>query len=139
MVRCQRGATDNAAQKLYLEDYSRFERGDHKAESRKGRAMENEKIVVRADPYLAEEVPWYLGQLGEFSKAINEAAERGDFKTIEDTAHGMRGSGSSFGFDAISEIGLALERSAKENNMKEVRKWSGELSSYLERVEVVYE
>jgi len=101
--------------------------------------MENEKIVVRADPYLADEVPWYLGQVGGFSKTISEAVERGDFKTIEDTAHGMRGSGSSFGFDAISEIGLALEQSAKENNMEEVRKRSGELLSYLERVEVVYE
>lgn len=101
--------------------------------------MGNEKIIVRADPYWADEIPWYLGKLGEFSETISEAVERGDFKTIQDTAHGMRGSGTSFGFDAISEIGLELERSAKENNMEEVRKWSGELSSYLGCVEVVYD
>jgi hypothetical protein len=51
----------------------------------------------------------------------------------------MKGAGGGYGFDYISEIGAAIEKAAKENNIEDLRRWVGELSIYLEKVEVVYD
>ena len=49
----------------------------------------------------------------------------------------MRGAGGSYGFHVITDIGAALEEAAETADTDASRKWVGELSSYLERVEVV--
>ena len=61
----------------------------------------------------------------------------GDFETVESLGHGMRGAGGSYGFQAITDIGAALEQAAESADADASRKWVGELSSYLDRVEVV--
>jgi HPt (histidine-containing phosphotransfer) domain-containing protein len=62
---------------------------------------------------------------------------RGDLKTVAFLAHGMRGAGGMFGFQAITEIGAALERAAESGDSGASRKWTGELSRYLDCVEIV--
>ncbi len=101
--------------------------------------MEDDKIIVQADTDMVEEVEWYEGQLKVFLDAINEAIEKGDMETIEDTGHRMKGSGESFGFDMVSEIGKSFEDAAKNKDMQEIRKWSAEFARYIKRVEVIYE
>jgi HPt (histidine-containing phosphotransfer) domain-containing protein len=66
-----------------------------------------------------------------------DALDRGDFETVEFLGHGMRGAGGMFGFQAIIDIGAALEQAAENANTDESRKWVGELSRYLDRVEIV--
>ena len=51
----------------------------------------------------------------------------------------MKGAGGGYGFDAITDIGQSLEQAAKAPDPDEIRKLAGELSTYLDRVEVVYE
>ncbi len=101
--------------------------------------MEEERIRVHADPDLADEIPWYLGQVKEYTEAIEKAIGITDFETIEDAGHRMKGSGETFGFDAISEMGKSLEKAAKEKDLDEIQKKLKELSRYIEAVEVVYE
>jgi len=101
--------------------------------------MGEEKIVVHADPDIADEIPWYLGQIKGYTEAIEKAVGNADFETIEDAGHRMKGSGATFGFDAISEMGKSLEQAAKEKNFDEIQKKAKELSRYIEMVEVVYE
>lgn len=50
----------------------------------------------------------------------------------------MKGTGGSYGFDAISEIGEAIENAALEGNQQTIRTEVQRLSDYLERVVVVY-
>jgi hypothetical protein len=55
--------------------------------------------------------------------------------------HRLMGDGGSYGFDAISEIGAALEQAATNQDSEKIRRYAGELSDYsdyVERVEVVY-
>jgi HPt (histidine-containing phosphotransfer) domain-containing protein len=66
-----------------------------------------------------------------------DALDRGDFETVEFLGHGMRGAGGMFGFQAIIDIGAALEQAAENANTDESRKWVAELSRYLDRVEIV--
>ena len=66
-----------------------------------------------------------------------EALDRGDFEIVESLGHGMKGAGSSWGFEAITDIGAALEEAAERADTDDSRKWVGELSRYLDRVEIV--
>jgi HPt (histidine-containing phosphotransfer) domain-containing protein len=101
--------------------------------------MEEERIVVHADPDIADEIPWYLGQVKAYTEAIEKAMADNDFETIEDAGHRMKGSGEAFGFDAVSEIGKSLEQAAKGKDLDEIGTKLKELSRYIEVVEVVYE
>ena len=65
--------------------------------------------------------------------------EQGDFEDIQDWGHILKGAGSSYGFDVISEIGESLERGAKAQNSDEIQRLVDELSNYLAQVDVVYE
>jgi PAS domain S-box-containing protein len=69
--------------------------------------------------------------------AMLDALDRGDFETVEFLGHGMRGAGGMFGFQAITDIGAALEQAAESADADASRKWVGELSRYLDRVEII--
>jgi HPt (histidine-containing phosphotransfer) domain-containing protein len=56
---------------------------------------------------------------------------------VEILGHGMRGAGGSYGFQAITDIGAALEQAAENADTDASRKWVGELSRYLDRVEII--
>jgi len=56
---------------------------------------------------------------------------------VESLGHGMKGAGSSWGFQVITDIGAALEQAAESADTGASRKWVGELSRYLDRVEIV--
>lgn len=101
--------------------------------------MVEERIVVYANPDFADDIPWYLGQVRDYTEEIEKAAKNSDFETIEDAGHRMRGSGETFGFNAISEMGKFLEQAAREKDLDEIGRKVKELSRYIEVVEVVYE
>src|SRR3954454_14062155 len=96
-----------------------------------------ETILVRANPKFAYLIPAFLQNRRQDVSAIVEALDRGDFQTVESLGHGMKGAGGSYGFQAITDIGAALEQAAESVDDDASRKWVGELSSYLDRVEVV--
>ncbi len=102
-------------------------------------AESNEKIIVRVDAELAEIVPRFLENRRKDVQSILKGLVEGDYEAIRVLGHSMKGSGGGFGFDAISEIGQSLEQAARNQDSEEIRKWVNELSTYLERVEVVYE
>ena len=49
----------------------------------------------------------------------------------------MKGAGGSYGFQAITDVGAALEQAVESADPDASRKWVGELSRYLDRVEIV--
>lgn len=64
--------------------------------------------------------------------ALQSAAARGDLESIERIGHSMKGSGASFGFPGISDLGAALERAAWAFDEKKARLRGAELSAHLE-------
>ena len=97
------------------------------------------KILIKVDPDIADLIPGFLENRRKDITAMQEALERGDFETVRVLGHSMKGAGGGYGFDAITEIGSALEQAAKRADAEASRKWAGELSRYLDRVEVVYD
>ena len=94
-------------------------------------------IVVRANPEFADLIPAFLQNRSEDVSAMLDALDRGDFESVASLGHGMKGAGGSWGFQAITDIGAALELAAESADNDSSRKWVGELSRYLESVEIV--
>ena len=96
-----------------------------------------EPILLRIDPKFADLVPVFLHNCRQNVVPMLDALDRGDFGTVEILGHGMRGAGGSYGFQAITDIGAALEQAAESADTDASRKWVGELSRYLDRVEII--
>ncbi len=96
-------------------------------------------IVVYVDRDIEDLIPEFLENKERDVYAIAAALTQRDYETIRVLGHSMKGSGGGYGFDAITEIGAALERAALNRQDEEIRRWTDELEDYLGRVQVVYE
>nr|MBI3611965.1 response regulator [Nitrospirota bacterium] len=104
-----------------------------------GNTTRRDKIVVRVDPDLINLVPGFLDNRRSDLAAIREALANGEYETIRLLGHSMKGAGGGYGFDAITDIGAALEQAAKARNPGDVHRGLSDLSAYLDRVEVVHD
>jgi PAS domain S-box-containing protein len=95
------------------------------------------RVQVRADDRLRAVIPGYLQNRRGDVRAIREALERNDFDKIRELGHKMHGSGSGYGFPRITEIGQALEDAGREHSADAIHARIIELSTYLDRIEVV--
>ncbi len=84
---------------------------------------------------LAKRIPAYLRNCRENVAAMSDALDRTDFETVKYLGHQMKGSGSAFGFQVITDIGAALQQAAENADPVASRKSVGELSSHLDDVE----
>ena len=100
---------------------------------------EGQKIIVRVDAELAELIPAFLENRGTDIQLMQKALKIGDYEIIERTGHGMKGAGSGFGFDAVTEIGTRIEAAAKNKDWEVIQKAIDELGNYLQHLEVIYE
>jgi CheY-like chemotaxis protein/HPt (histidine-containing phosphotransfer) domain-containing protein len=94
-------------------------------------------ILVRTDPKFADLVPGFLQNCRRTVITMQDALDRVDFNTVGALGHGMKGAGGSYGFPAITDFGAALEQAAESADTAASRRWVGELSSYLDRVELI--
>jgi PAS domain S-box-containing protein len=97
------------------------------------------KVLVRVEEEFRSLMPGFLVNRRQDVESIRRALDEDDFETIRSLGHGMKGAGGCYGFDSISELGEGFERAAHEKSNIEIRKRLAELTSYLERVELVYE
>jgi PAS domain S-box-containing protein len=105
----------------------------------KEESSRKDAILVHANPKFADLIPGFLQNRRQDVIAMLNALDRGDFETVENLGHGMKGAGGSYGFEAITDIGAAIEQAAETADTDASRKWVGELSGYLDRVEIVSE
>ena len=99
----------------------------------------DERIVVRADPDIADLIPGFLENRRRDVDKMREALTQGEYETIWVLGHSMKGAGGGYGFDAITEIGGALEQAANSADRDGMRKQIDKLSTYLDQVEVMYD
>jgi CheY-like chemotaxis protein/HPt (histidine-containing phosphotransfer) domain-containing protein len=99
-------------------------------------------LATRADcqPTLLATNP-AVDLVDEFLEATSDALERmrkalakGDFEAIASTAHGVKGTGSSFGFRMMSVLGAGLEQDARAGSRLGVERGLLELEQSLSLV-----
>jgi PAS domain S-box-containing protein len=95
----------------------------------------DEAIYVAMNPKFAHLIPQFLQNRRENVISMLDSLDRDEFETVERLGHSMRGSGISFGFQAITDIGAALEQAAGCADNLASRKLVGDLASYLDRVD----
>jgi HPt (histidine-containing phosphotransfer) domain-containing protein len=97
----------------------------------------DDKIKVNVPSYAVQLIPNFLKNREKDIKEVEDSLKRKDFETIERVGHSMKGSGSIYGFDGISEIGKSIESSAKNKNSEEIQDNLSKLKNYLNRIEIV--
>lgn len=99
---------------------------------------ENNSIRVEVDLELIPVVPDYLENRRLDSFLIERLLIDGQMSEIRSLGHRMKGSGGSYGFDEISEIGEKLELGALLSDAEGIRAAVMQLRNYLSRVTVAY-
>ncbi len=97
------------------------------------------RIVVHVDTEIQEIVPGFLENRCEDIASMLQALDRRDYETIRILGHSMKGAGSGYGFDGITDLGQSIEYAAEKENDEDIRKLMIELSTYLYSLDVVYE
>jgi len=65
-------------------------------------------------------VALYLENRERDLRALADAVRRNDLATVKSIAHTIRGSGASYGFSELSELGVALEDAATRGDLASV-------------------
>ena len=96
-------------------------------------------ITVHIDQDLEEIVPGFLQNRRRDVQILETALRENNLAQIHTIGHRMRGDGGGYGFDAISEMGAALEQAAHREDRTAIRRHIAELIDFLARVTVVYQ
>ena len=96
------------------------------------------KIPVAVDQELMPIIDDYLERRWSDCLEIERLLVSGCMDGIAFLAHQLKGSGGSFGFDEISEIGEALGHAAREPDEEGIRAAVGRLERFLACVDVEY-
>ncbi|MDQ3026551.1 MAG: PAS domain S-box protein [Pseudomonadota bacterium] len=94
-------------------------------------------FLIRANPKFADLIPGFLKNRRQDVIALLDALERRDFTCIEGLGHDMKGVGASYGFQAITDIGAALEHAGVTGDFDAARLWLDDLANFLDGVEMV--
>ncbi len=95
-----------------------------------------ERIEVKVDAGLREIMPVYLERRRADVQALHGALDSGDYAGIRIIGHRMKGSGSGYGLERLTEIGDAIEVAATQQNNEIVSERIQELGQYLDRLQI---
>ena len=98
----------------------------------------DESLEVRVDGRLKEILPGYLERQREAARGLPASLEGGDYESIGVFGHRLKGSGSGYGLDRLSQIGAALEEAALARDDARIREESRRLEDFLARLSIVY-
>lgn len=93
-----------------------------------------EYVVSIEDPVVRSLIPTYLKRRRDDLKAISQALAREDADALSVIGHNLRGSGAAYGLVRISEIGTAIEESARRGEFASLRPLQQALEAYLDNV-----
>jgi len=110
---------------------------DKLAEETGQKDIAGKDIVVYVDPDLKDLIPEFFENINKDVKDIRRLLAEGRIEEIQRIGHSMKGSGSSYGFDGISEIGKGIEEAARDDNREEISCLNDRLTEYLSAVKVV--
>lgn len=99
--------------------------------------MNDDEILVTVEEDLADLVPIFLGNCRTHARTLTAAAAAGDFAGAASVGHNLAGSGTSYGFERVSDLGRAIERSAKSRDARTLAELAQQLQDYLARVRAV--
>jgi HPt (histidine-containing phosphotransfer) domain-containing protein len=92
----------------------------------------NQNTKYNIPDELLDIIPAYLERRGEDCMQLSALFAKKDFEGIMKIAHKLKGNGSSFGFDHITELGEQLNQAAKIEDQEVVKKIIHEFNSEIQ-------
>ncbi len=96
------------------------------------------KIIVTIDHDLEDLIPGFLENRRQDCQALLQMLGNGDYEGLRTLGHTLKGLGGGYGFDAMSDLGRALEVAAQQQDMAAIRLVVSQLEDYLQAIEIVY-
>ena len=93
--------------------------------------------VIIDDPFAKRLMVRYLSHREDDVRTLRSALASEDFEQIRKKGHNLFGSGSAYGLDQISELGAALEKTARKKNSGDLGKLIDTLEAFIRNVRVV--
>lgn len=98
-----------------------------------------EPVIVHVNSMLKEIVPGFVERRRQEVADMGQLLAQGDWEGLRIAGHSLKGSAGAYGFQALTEIGLALEEAAKSADSARVQQELGRYGDYLARVQIVYD
>lgn len=98
----------------------------------------SDRISVSVDRDLEQIIPIFLENRRQDVQTLRASMAGQDFETIGILGHRMKGDGGGYGFDAISEIGGAIELAVRRRDCTAIEQLTTQLANFLERLTVFY-
>ena len=95
--------------------------------------------TVIVDKDLEPIIPRYLELQRQGLSDLRLAAAGNDAETARLVGHKMKGTGTSYGFPQLTEMGAAIERAALAGDLDEAARLGEAVARFLDNVRVVYE
>lgn len=92
--------------------------------------------VIINDPFARRLMVRYLNNRRDDIATMRSALASGDFDAIRDKGHNLFGSGSAYGLDTVSELGAALEKTARKKNGEDIARLIEKLEAFVSNVRV---
>jgi HPt (histidine-containing phosphotransfer) domain-containing protein len=84
---------------------------------------------------MEEFIPPYLQRRREELRTLSTLLGNGDFSSIRRICHDLKGTGASYRFQTITDVGARMETAAKNEDTVRLSAGLQELSHYLESVQ----
>lgn len=100
---------------------------------------EKKRPVAYIHPELEDIIPlFYEHSRKEIAEMRNALANK-DYETLRLLGHSVKGASPSYGFEALGEMGLAVETAAKEKKgSEEISVLIDNIADYLDTVEIIF-
>lgn len=95
-------------------------------------------ITVTLDKELEPLMPRYFELQRAALDDLDRAVADGDAAKARLLGHRMKGTGTSYGFPNITELGAAIEHAALDGELEVVGGLGAEIRAFLDNVRVVY-
>ncbi len=86
---------------------------------------------IHIDELIKDLIPDYLKRRKNDVEKMKNALRGGNLSTVESIAHKMKGSGESYGFKKISQLGMKIEKSAQEKDHEKTKRLLEAFEDYL--------
>jgi PAS domain S-box-containing protein len=96
-------------------------------------------IEVHVAARLNDILPAYVERQRAGVRALLDTLDSGDYEALQNMGHKMKGSGSGYGLDRITEIGMAIEDAAGKRDADRLRELVRATEDFLSRVSIVYD
>ncbi len=93
--------------------------------------------VVEVDAIIMKRIPSFLNNRRTDVQALTDYARDGAFELADRLGHRLKGTGPSFGFAVIGEMGTRIQAAAVRQDREDLRRCAAELAAYLDVVQVV--